>query len=113
MSTNLENVFRLNENTYDGTRLTAEGKQLLVLINESQNELNRLDTQLQLIQAAKQHLINQLKPLLPKPEPSQPVGANGILGHASDQIPTTSVEQPAEEPVPFPENLPIDIRTET
>ena len=103
-------IFNLNGANYDGNQLPPEGQKVLALLNEAQAELARLETRKALVQAAQQQLINQLKPLLPPPIPSQPAGAMGILGHASDQIPTTPVEKPDEEPAPFPDNIPEAIR---
>lgn len=102
--------FTLNGANYDGSQLPPEGQRVLGLLNEAQAELARLETRKALLQAAQQQLISQLKPLLPDPIPSQRVGAVGILGHASDQIPTTPVEKPAEEPAPLPDNIPDEIR---
>ena len=110
MSATPAQLFTLNGTNYDGNQLPPEGQRVLALLNEAQTELARLETRKALLQAAQQQLINQLKPLLPAPIPSQPAGAVGILGHASDQIPTTPVEKPAEEPAPFPEEIPEEIR---
>jgi hypothetical protein len=110
MSATPAQQFTLNGANYDGSQLPPEGQRVLALLNEAQAELSRLETRKALLQAAQQQLINQLKPLLPAPIPSQPAGAVGILGHASDQIPTTPVQKPAEEPAPFPDNIPDEIR---
>lgn len=110
MSATPGQLFTLNGANYDGSQLPPEGQQLLALLTEAQTELARLETRKALLQAAQQQLINQLKPLLPPPIPSQPAGAVGILGHASDQIPTTPVEKPELEPAPFPDTIPEEIR---
>lgn len=110
MSATPAHQFTLNGANYDGSQLPPEGQRVLALLNEAQAELVRLETRKALLQAAQQQLINQLKPLLPAPIPSQLAGAVGILGHASDQIPTTSVQKPGEEPAPFPANIPDEIR---
>jgi len=102
--------FTLNGADYDSSQLSPEGQRLLNLITEAQSEMGRLDTQKTLLQMAQQQLINQLKPLLPPPIPSQPAGAVGVLGHASDRIPTTPVDKPEQEPAPFPETIPEAIR---
>ena len=110
MSATPENLFTLNGANYDGNQLPPEGQQLLGLLTEAQNELTRLEKRKALLQAAQQQLISQLKSLLPPPIPSQPAGAVGILGRASKEIPTTPVEKPEEEPAPFPDNIPEEIR---
>ena len=110
MSATPGQLFTLNGANYDGNQLPPEGQQLLALLTEAQNELARLETRKALLQAAQQQLISQLKPMLPPPIPSQPAGAVGILGRASKEIPTTPVEKPEEEPAPFPENIPEEIR---
>lgn len=110
MSATPGNLFTLNGANYDGNQLPPEGQQLLALLTEAQNELTRIETRKALLQAAQQQLISQLKPLLPPPIPSQPAGAVGILGRASEEIPTTPVEKPEEEPAPFPEDIPEAIR---
>ena len=110
MSASPGNLFNLNGANYDRSQLPPEGQQLLGLLTEAQNELTRLENRKALLQAAQQQLIRQLKPLLPPPIPSQPDGAVGILGHTSKEIPTTPVEKPEEEPAPFPDNIPADIR---
>lgn len=104
-------MFTLNGANYDGSQIPPEGQRVLALLNEAQAELARLETRKALLQAAQQQLISQLKLLLPAPIPSQAAGAVGILGHASDQIPTTPVQKPAEEPAPFPDNVPDYIRS--
>ena len=100
------NVFNLNGVAYDGSKLPPEGHQLLGLLNEAQNELSRLENRKVLLQAAQIQLIRQLTPLLPPPIPTQQAGASGIQGHASQDIPTTPVEKPENEPAPFPDNHP-------
>ena len=110
MSATPENLFTLNGANYDGNQLPPEGQQLLGLLTEAQNELTRLEKRKALLQAAQQQLISQLKSLLPPPIPSQPAGAVGILGRASKEIPNTPVEKPEEEPAPFPDNIPEEIR---
>jgi hypothetical protein len=112
MSATPSQLFTLNGASYDGSLLPPEGQQLLSLVTEAQAELARLETRKALLQAAQQQLISQLKPLLPIPIPTQPAGAAGILGHASDMIPTTPVEMPSEEPAPFPEFIPEAIRAQ-
>ena len=103
-------VFNLNGANYYISQLSPEGQQIIELITEAQDELRRLENQKALLQVAQQQLIKQLKPLLANPIDSQPYGANGTLGCASDQIPTTPVEKPEEEPAPFPDNIPDEIR---
>ena len=109
MSSPSGHVFNLNGIDYDSTQLSSEGKQVFALLQEAQSELNQLDVRKALLQAAQQQLIGKLKPLLPAPIPSQPDGAVGILGHGSDQIPTTTVERPSEEPASFPSSIPEQI----
>ena len=58
------------------------------------------------LQAAQLQLIRQLTPLLPPSIPTPLAGASGIQGHASQDIPTTPVEKPENEPAPFPDNHP-------
>ena len=110
MSTTPDNLFTLNGENYDGNQLPPEGQQLLSLLNDAQKELARLETQRELLKAAQQQLISNLKPLLLPPISSQPDGASGILGEASKEIPTTPVEKPEQEPSPFPNNIPKEIR---
>lgn len=106
MSTTPGNLFTLNGAQYDGSQLPPEGQRLLGLITEAQSELARLETRKSLLQAAQQQLIAQLKPLLPAPTPSH----TGILGQASDVIPTTPAQKPEQEPSPLPDNLPAAVR---
>lgn len=110
MSATSGNLFGLNGANYDANQLSAEGQQLLSLLNDAQNEMARIETRKALLQAAQQQLISQLKPLLPPPISSQPDGADGILGQASKEIPTTPAQKPEEEPAPFPKNIPEEIR---
>ncbi|KZR66194.1 MULTISPECIES: hypothetical protein [Prochlorococcus] len=110
MVTEPSQVFNLNGANYDSNKLSTEGQKIMLLLKESQNELGRIENQKALFQAAQQQLISQLKPLLPPPISSQPADAVGIFGSASDQIPTTPVDKPDEEPAPFPDNIPADIR---
>ncbi len=110
MSAPSDNLFTLNGANYDGSQLSAEGWQLLTLLNEAQQELARLETNKALMKSAQQQLFSQLKPLLPPPIPSQPASTIGILGKASTEIPTTPVETPEEKPAPFPDNVPETIR---
>jgi hypothetical protein len=111
MSATPSSLFNLNGVNYDASQLPAEGQRLLALLGQAQAELARLDTQQQLIKAARQQLINELKPLLPSPVGQPPVSGSGpaILGQASDRIPTTPVEQPSQEPAPLPDNLPPEL----
>ncbi|KZR78322.1 hypothetical protein [Prochlorococcus marinus] len=102
--------FILNGASYDSSQLSPEGKQLFGLLAEAQNELARLENRKSLLLAAQQKLINDLKALLPAPITLQPDGADKILGKASDEIPTTTVEKPKDEPAPFPDNIPEEIR---
>lgn len=110
MSATPENLFNLNGAIYDGTKLSPEGKQLLGLLNEAQNELSRLENRKALLQAAQQQLINQLKPLLPPLTPDETAGALNILGHASKEIPTTPAEKPEEQASQFPVDTPEQIK---
>ena len=110
MSATPGNLFGLNGANYDANQLSPEGQQLLILLNDAQNELARLETRKALLQAAQQQLIGQLKPLLPPPISNQPDGASGILGKASKEIPSTPAQKPEEEPAPFPDNIPEEIR---
>jgi hypothetical protein len=109
MSATPSHVFNLNGANYDSNQLPPEGQQLMALLREAQAELNQLEIRKALLQAAQQQLIGKLKPLLPAPIPTQPDGAVGILGHCSDQIPTTPAERPSEEPAPFPSSVPEHI----
>lgn len=103
------NVFNLNGKDYDKNKLPPEGQNLLDLIHESQQELARIDRQRSLIQAGQQHLIAQLKPLLTNAQ-ANITGATDVIGHASREIPTTAVDEPAEKPAPFPNILPDSIK---
>jgi len=111
MPTTQGNLFTLNGAQYDGNHLPKEGKHLLGLITEAQNELIRLETRKALLQAAQQQLINQLKPLMPSPIHSQPPDTVGIIGSASMEIPTTPVEKPDKHPASLPDNLPEAIKS--
>jgi hypothetical protein len=110
MSATPGQLFTLNGANYDGSQLSPEGQRLLGLLTEAQNELTQLETSKALLQAAQQHLISQLKPLLPSPIQSPPTGGVGILGRASKEIPTTPVDKPEEEPAPLPDNIPDSVR---
>ena len=85
------NVFNLNGVAYDGSKLPPEGHQRLGFLNEAQIELARLENRKVLLQAAQIQLIRELTPL-PPPIPTQQAGATGIQGRASQDIPTTPVE---------------------
>lgn len=104
------NIFTLNGSQYDSSQLPKEGQQLLSLINETQNQLNQLETKKILMQAAQQQLIEQLKPYLQRANAKNPVGQLGILGTASLEMPTTPTIKPIESPSPFPDNIPSEIR---
>lgn len=103
-------MFNLNGKNYDRNQLSEEGKQILQLLTEAQNEVKRIETQKSLLQAAQQELINRLKPLLPDPIYATPKSAAGIRGEASNEIPTTPTEKPEEEPAPFTDNIPEHFR---
>lgn len=103
-------MFTINGTSFDSSKLSPEGQQLLALLVEAQNELVRLETRKSLLQLAQQQLILQLKPLLPVSEVSQPGVGTGILGNASKEIPTTPVEKPNSEPAVFPDTIPDEIR---
>ncbi len=96
----------INGSHYEVSQLSQEGKKLVALLTEAQNELERLDVRRELLQASQQHLLSLLKPLLPAP--IQPTANQGskVLGKASDVIPTTPVTPPDTNPAPFPKNLP-------
>ena len=106
MSATPGNVFNPNGVAYDGSQLTPEGPQLLGLLTEAQTELTRLENRKVLLQAAQIQLVRQLTQLLPQPISTQQAGTEGIMGRASQEIPTTPVEKPEEEPAPFPNNHP-------
>lgn len=105
-SSNPSTLFNLNGLNYDSSQLPPEGRHLLGLLNAAQTELTHIDVQKALLQAAQQELINQLKPFLPTPFPNQPSQSVGIIGSASEEIPTTPAKKPNEEVAPFPNNLP-------
>jgi len=105
MSGSPSSPFNLNGVNYDASQLPPEGQRLIALVGEAQKELAQLETRQLLLRAARQQLINELKPLLP-----QPGNTPGILGQASDRIPTTPVEKPQQEPAPLPDALPKEIR---
>ena len=109
MMTLSSNIFNFNGRDYDKTKLPQEGQDLLDLIHEAQQEISRIDRQRSLIQAGKQHLITQLKPLLNNAQVDISTTTD-VIGDASREIPTTSVKEPDEEPAPFPENLPSQIK---
>ena len=105
------NLITINNQNYDADQLSPEGQRLLSLISAAQNEITRLETQKTLMNAAQQQLINQLIPLLPHAVPNNvSASAEGILGEASDEIPTTSVKKPDNEPSPLPDALPDSVR---
>lgn len=106
-------MFNLNGNNYDSNQLSEEGKQILSLLTEAQNELKHLETQKSLLQAAQQELINRLKPMLPDPVSPTPYGSAEILGEASAQIPTTPAEKPKSDPKPFTSNIPEAYRAQS
>lgn len=105
------NLITINNQNYDADQLSPEGQRLLSLISAAQNEISRLETQKMLMNAAQQQLINQLKPHLPEAVPNNvSASAVGILGEASDQIPTTSVKKPDQEPSPLPDGIPESVK---
>lgn len=106
MSANTVNTFSLNGSQYDITQLTPQGRQLLNLLTEAQNELVRLDSRKELVKAAQQHLISQLKPLLPQPIKKNPTEASAVLGQASKEIPITPIEELNDKPASMPDNIP-------
>ena len=112
MSAPTGNVFNLNGNNYDSSKLPPEGQRILSLLSEAQNELTRLESRKALLQAAQKQLIGQLKPLLPPPVTNQQAGSEQVLGHASKEIPTTPVKKPEQEPAPFPDTIPNEIRAQ-
>lgn len=111
MQTDSPSSFDLNGSVYDTNKLTPEGKRLIALITEAQTEMGRIDTKKTLMQAAQQQLITQLKPLLPEPETVKHETIQ-ILGQASSEIPTTSVNQPNQNPEPLPKNTPASIKNQ-
>lgn len=111
MSTIQDNLFTLNGAQYDSNHLPTDGKQIYGLLNEAQNEMKKLETRKALLIAAQQHLINQLKPLLPAPIVSQTQDAGITMGRTSTEIPTSPTEKPVKEPVPLPDNLPEMIKS--
>ena len=103
-------ILTINGAQYDGSQLPPEGKKLVALLQEAQNEIARLEIRRELLQASQQQLLNLLKPLLPEPNQGTNPPAVKVLGEASATIPTTPVTPPDEQPAPFPENLPEAFR---
>ena len=108
MSATPGTIITINNVSYDTNQLPPQAQPLVQLLLDTQSELQRLEHRKAITQLAQQQLLVQLTPLLPpqQPQPTGPV----ILGQASATIPTTPVEKPAEEPAPFPENIPPEIR---
>lgn len=109
MSGTLDRTFNLNGKIYDGNQLSQEGQQLFALLKEAQNEIVRLDIQKALLQASQQHLISQLKPILPEPVSNENKFNQEIISEASETIPTTTSAQPEEKLAPFPNHIPTTI----
>ena len=106
------NLITVNGNHYDADQFSPEGQRLVRLITEAQSEMARLETKQMLLNAAQQQLVQQLKPLLPQMVSDKASSGNvEILGEASDQIPTTSVEKPDKEPSPLPDAMPDSVRS--
>ena len=110
MQTDQNPILTINGARYDVSQLAPEGEKLVALLTEAQNELGRLDIRKELLQASQKQLLSVLKPLLPAPLPQANATAATVLGKASDFIPTTPVTEPTEQPAPFPETLPDEIR---
>lgn len=110
MSADPQNVFAVNGINYDRSLLHPGGEEILSLITEAQNEVSKHNKQILLLDAAQQHLISKLKPLLPKAIQDQESNKNIILGSASDTLPTTEAMKPQEQLPPFPDNIPDDFK---
>ena len=110
MSDSSENIFSLNGEKYNISELPPEANQLLSLINEAQNEMSRIETRKALLSLAQQQLIEQLKPLLPKRLPQSKSQNLGIIGNASQEIPTTTTKKPNGYIQSFPEETPKEFR---
>lgn len=107
---NKANTFNLNGVNYSVDDLTDAGRKTLNLLNDAQNELEKLENMKLLNQAAQQHLINQLKQMLPSPVDNRLQTEQVILGKPSNIVPQTEIEESSLSPAPFPENLPEIIK---
>lgn len=106
------NSFTLNGVNYDKSELPKEGQEVVDLLKEAQIELNKIETRRQLLHAAQQQLINELKPIIAEVEKLKGYTGITITGQASQKIPTTQVEIPEELPAPFPEEIPDSFKKE-
>lgn len=94
-----EAQFSIDGRTYRTAELPQEGLQLLQLLSQSQAELARLQMQISLVQAAQQHILSRLKPLLPEPVAI----TNSIAyGQASAELPSTPANPATPEPPALP-----------
>ena len=99
----------LNGVNYEKDDLPKEGQEIVDLLKEAQIKLNEIETQRQLLQAAQQQLINELKPILSEVDKSKPNTDIIVSGQASKNIPTTPTEIPEEIPAPFLKQIPDSI----
>ena len=101
-------TFNFNDSTYYSKDLSDEGKRVLIMIQECQKEIAKLETKNAILQAANQKFIEQLKTYLPEPI-TQKTGQFGVTGTASNDIPTTSAYVPDIKPASMPKNIPREI----
>ena len=106
----IENTFNLNGIEYDGNLLSEDGKKILELLNYTQEKMNDLEMKKSILIASRQHLIDQLKCILPEPSSNTRKHEVFASGAASDKIPSNTVEKPENRPVNFPKNIPDIIR---
>lgn len=112
MQADQNRIITINGNHYDVSTLSTEGQKLVALLNEAQNEVQRLDIRRELLQASQQQLLSLLKPLLPAPHQPSPDSKSKAYGNASNSIPTTPITPADDQPAPFPENLPEAFRAQ-
>lgn len=82
---------------------------LILLLEDSQAQLKRIEYKIDLIHVARQQLIADLKLLLPKPILLQPDGANEVFGRASKAIVSTSITNTKQQFYLDPSIIPSEI----
>lgn len=103
-------IFNLNGVEYQIDKLTSQGKKLLELLSDVQNDLNRIENQKLILQSAQKELIDQLKAILPASTANRPMYDTSILGKCSKEVPITPAIPPEEEVAEFPSAMKQDLK---
>ena len=112
MSAPTENVFNLNGNNYDSSKLPPEGQRILSLLSEAQNELTRLESRKAPTSGCPE-TTDRTTQTTAATTGYQPTGwKRTSAGPRLQEIPTTPVKKPEQEPAPFPDTIPNEIRAQ-